>query len=123
MFPGLGEANHSVPKLVGQFSRCSSEIVCILFCNDAGCFANELLLAAGVKRFHVLDLYGASQQVAMAWSRAQYKALCFDIKLDVSNDITSASGFKALLRGGLQRLASICFVIFDRPIAALKSVT
>jgi len=61
----------------------------------------------------VLDLFGASQSVGKTWSKAGYKALCFDIKLSQDNDIVSEVGFKGLLRGGLQCLVRLLWYIGD----------
>ena len=54
------------------------------------------------RRFHVLDLFGYSQKVASTSTRAGYRALSYDVKLDKSHDICSQLGFRALLRMAMQ---------------------
>lgn len=56
--------------------------------------------------FDCLDIFGASGRVKDTWDSAGYKAVGYDLKLDLGHDIVSESGFKTLLTYGLQPLSS-----------------
>ena len=53
---------------------------------------------------HVLDFFGASQQVTKAFQRGGYVGASFDLKLSRTHDIVSEFGVKTLLRMALQWL-------------------
>ena len=58
------------------------------------------------KRYHVLDLFGASKRVAETWEKAGWKGIAYDIQLDGKlHDITSELGWKTLARMGIEFLA------------------
>ena len=67
--------------------------------------------------YHCIDAFGASGRVKDTWLRAGFQAIGFDIKLSPDHDLTSETGFKALVKMGLEPLPLKCQT--DRPIFGL----
>ena len=59
------------------------------------------------KKFHLLDLYGASRKMAKAWEQDGWRAVSFDIKFGPSFDITSERGFRHLCQIAVQLPAAM----------------
>ena len=58
--------------------------------------------------YHCIDAFGASGRVKDTWLRAGFQAIGFDIKLSPDHDLTSETGFKALVQMGLEPLHFEC---------------
>lgn len=54
--------------------------------------------------YDCIDAFGASGRVKDTWLRAGFQAIGFDIKLSPDHDLTSETGFKALVKMGLKPL-------------------
>ncbi|CAL1166269.1 unnamed protein product [Cladocopium goreaui] len=52
--------------------------------------------------YDCIDAFGASGRVKDTWLRAGFQAIGFDIKLSPDHDLTSETGFKALVKMGLK---------------------
>lgn len=65
------------------------------------------------QRYHVLDLFGATESVSKVWREAGFEAIAFDVKISRQHDLCTMEGFKTLLRMGMQNLVSICVTPCD----------
>ena len=54
------------------------------------------------KVYHVLDAFGASQQVSSVWKTRGLAGIAYDIKLAGGHDICGETGVKEFLRMGMQ---------------------
>ena len=64
----------------------------------------------GPSDLHVVDVFGASQSIAKAWTRRMYRAASFDIKINESMDVTTESGWYSLLNLCLRMLLNVNIV-------------
>ena len=62
-----------------------------------------------MRKFHALDLFGASRRVTKTWASKGWNSISYDIKISKRHDITSMAGFMCLLAMAVQQLASVSF--------------
>ena len=60
---------------------------------------------SGTRTWACLDVFSASGKFAATFRKGGHRATSYDIKSDVSQDLTTQSGFLQLLRLGMESLA------------------